>query len=99
MTENVQLQLLLPELTLGGSPLDWAPATRQPRKQREANFRRMCDQCGVDIPSARWRPGDLCASCIPPRSWGTRWELICGELGLKGHGCDCGSGQCSAIPF
>lgn len=99
MGKDVQLQLLIPELTLGTSPLDWAPKTKQPRKPREANFKRMCDSCGADIPSTGWRPGDLCADCIPENSWPFPAHAICGELGIKGHGCSCAAGECKVIPF
>jgi hypothetical protein len=98
LTEQVQLQLLIPELTLGTNPLDWAPATKQPRKPREANFLRMCEKCGADIPGTGWKPGDLCGECIEPSWLAIPDGAVCGEL-FKKRRCACPHGACQTIPF
>lgn len=98
MTEQVQLQLLIPELTLGTNPLDWAPTTKQTRKKREANFIRMCDACGKNMPSTGWRPGDLCSECIPETWLVCRPGSRCGEL-FRPRACECKRGECEAIPW
>lgn len=93
-----QLQLFLPLALQGGDPLEWAPPVKQPRKKREANFIRLCDGCGEQIPGTGWQPGDLCSSCRIPSRHEIPAGVVCGELYRKPR-CSCPPGECEVVPW